>query len=284
MESLTYRCLNVFTVIYLSSAWRILVRWSGKWCTKQLRYIQWWNKGHRYTVNWIQKHFVRENTFTNSIKWTGIFRRYNVATRSTSLRTPCEFFSHFVTDVFLTEVAYQTNLYASQSKPQKQFQINIIDLKKFIGILLFMSVHNYPNVRSYWGRYAFTPLQSVMTLNRFEEIRSMLHFADNTQMQPKDHPDYDVLYKIRPIVKHFNNRFGTIPMIQPVPVDEMMCSTKMSKTNLKQYMPNKPHKWGFKFFVLCDVNGFCHTFEIYTGKLSQVISLRSVFFIVFYGK
>lgn len=171
-----------------------------------------------------------------------------------SLRTPCDFFTYFVTDVFLTDVTNQTKLYAQKSKPTKQFEVNIIDLKKFIGILIYMSVFEYPNVRSYWGRYSFDPIRSTMPLNQFEEIRQFLHFADSTDMPQKDDPNYDALYKFRPIVDHFNERFSSIPMAQHICVDEQMCATKMAKSNIKQYMPNKPHKWRFKLFVLCDLH------------------------------
>lgn len=34
-----------------------------------------------------------------------------------ALRTPCDFFSYFVTDAFLHEIVDQTNLYAEQIKP-----------------------------------------------------------------------------------------------------------------------------------------------------------------------
>ncbi|XP_026471618.1 piggyBac transposable element-derived protein 1-like [Ctenocephalides felis] len=35
--------------------------------------------------------------------------------------------------------------------------------------------------------------------------------------------------------------------------------------HLRQYMPNKPHKWGMKLFVLCDSSGFAYRFEVYNG-------------------
>lgn len=31
-------------------------------------------------------------------------------------------------------------------------------------------------------------------------------------------------------------------------------------------MSMKPHKWGYKFFMFCDVSGLAHKFEIYTGS------------------
>lgn len=36
-------------------------------------------------------------------------------------------------------------------------------------------------------------------------------------------------------------------------------------------MPNKPHKWGIKLFVLCDSNGFAYRFEVYNGAGDNII-------------
>ena len=33
---------------------------------------------------------------------------------------------------------------------------------------------------------------------------------------------------------------------------------------MKQYMPNKPKKWGFKFYVTCDSMGYAYKFEIFS--------------------
>ena len=39
---------------------------------------------------------------------------------------------------------------------------------------------------------------------------------------------------------------------------------------LKQYIPKKPFKWGYKFFVLCDTAGVVYDFIIYTGHITLV--------------
>jgi hypothetical protein len=44
-----------------------------------------------------------------------------------------------------------------------------------------------------------------------------------------------------------------------------MCATKV-RHFMKQYMPIKPHKWGFQLFVLAGVSGFAYRFEIYSGQ------------------
>lgn len=81
----------------------------------------------------------------------------------------------------------------------------------------------------------------------------------------REHVDHDQLHKIRPVVIHLNEKFASIPMEQRLSIDEQMCATKVAHF-MKQYLPNKPHKWGFKLFVLCSVGGYAHTFEIYTGE------------------
>jgi len=140
-----------------------------------------------------------------------------------------------------------------------------------------MSVFRYPNVRSYWGEYAFGTIQNTMSRNRFEKIRGNLHFNDNSKLPSKDSTDHDPLYKIRPLVNHFNEKFQSVPMRQRLSVDEQMCATKM-KTFLRQYLPDKPHKWGVKFFNLCDSSGFCYNFEIYCGAGDNVVQGRKLSF------
>lgn len=192
------------------------------------------------------------------------------------LRTPCEFFSYFVTDQFLIEITNQTNLYAKKRNAKTTFTVDMIELKKYIGILVFMSVYKYPNERSYWGRYGFDLIRSAMTVNRFEEISRYIHFADGSKVPKKGSSDYDALHKFRPVIDHFNKRFSSVPMLPRLCVDEQMCATKMKATNIRQYMPNKPHKWGFKLFVLCDSTGFSYAFEIYTGTLYSLMFVYSV--------
>ena len=55
-------------------------------------------------------------------------------------------------------------------------------------------------------------------------------------------------------------------MNQMLCVDEQMIPFK-GASSLKQYLPNKPHKYGYKVFVLCDSTGIIHDFDIYTGKI-----------------
>lgn len=57
-------------------------------------------------------------------------------------------------------------------------------------------------------------------------------------------------------------------------VDEQICATE-ARHHIKQYIPKKPHKYGFKLFVLAGVSGFACNFEFYTGAKKNTISLPS---------
>lgn len=93
-----------------------------------------------------------------------------------------------------------------------------------------------------------------MSLNKYEKIRQFLHF-NNALTAPSTYPRYDKLHKIRPLIDSLNTNFSKdIPWEYCLSVDEQICSTK-AWHHLKQYMHMKPHRWGFKFFVLCGVSG-----------------------------
>ena len=122
------------------------------------------------------------------------------------LNTPYDCFCYFVNEELLQEISTQSNLYAHQKCIQTKFKVDHIELRKFLGVLIFMSVYRYPNVRSYWGRHALEEIRETMTVLRFEEIRRYIHFCDNTAAPEKENPEYDNLYKIRLLVNHFNDR------------------------------------------------------------------------------
>lgn len=89
-------------------------------------------------------------------------------------------------------------------------------------------------------------------------------------MLPFEHEDYDKLFKIRPIIETVRKRFLSLPFSENLSVDEQMCASNF-RHSLRMYMPDKPHKWGFKFFVLCNSDGYCYDFEIYSGKETGLI-------------
>lgn len=84
----------------------------------------------------------------------------------------------------------------------------------------------------------------------------------------KDSPQYDRLNKIRPFIEHLRKKFAEVPFEESLSIDEQICATK-ARSLIKQYLPSKPHKWGYKIYVICGISGYAYDFEVYTGQENQ---------------
>ena len=42
---------------------------------------------------------------------------------------------------------------------------------------------------------------------RFKEILSILHFSDNAEVSPREHPEHERVFKVRWFINHLNERF-----------------------------------------------------------------------------
>lgn len=187
-----------------------------------------------------------------------------------AMKTPLQFFNYFFNDAIIDEIVDETNLAARNKNIETRFSLTTTQLRHYIGILIYMSVYRYPNLESYWGRNAFAPIQNAMSSKIFNQIKKNLCFQNEDGRIRKGQPGYDPLFRIRKLVDALNDRFNSVPKTPRLCVDEQMCSTK-AKHHLRQYMPNKPHKWGVKLFVLCDSHGYAYRFEIYNGAGDNVI-------------
>jgi hypothetical protein len=167
-------------------------------------------------------------------------------------------------------IVCESNRYARQSG--RDYNVTNNELRHFIGILVYMSIVQYPTTRHYWStRLDFEPISMTMSCNRFEEIKRNLHFVDNEcTLQPSD-PNYDKLQKIRPFLTMLRSVLKSITKEEYLSVDEQIIPTKTRKSSLKQYNPQKPHKWGYKVHVLSGVSGFSYDFDLYAGKQSDVV-------------
>lgn len=91
-------------------------------------------------------------------------------------------------------------------------------------------------------------------------------------MQPKkNEASFDKLYKLRPLLNHLSERFFALFRPgQNQSIDESMIRFK-GRSSIKQYMPKKPIKRGYKVWMRCDETGYACQFQIYTGKTDTTI-------------
>ena len=140
----------------------------------------------------------------------------------------------------------------------------------FIGMNIAMGVVSLPRLDQYWSTDPILShpwFRTVMSRDRFREILRYIHVIDNTQAPSRSDPNYDKLWKIRPLITALEKNCRELySPHQQLSVDESMIGTKC-RLSFIQYMPAKPVKWGVKVWVLCDsVNGYICTFDVYTGK------------------
>ncbi|XP_022175570.1 piggyBac transposable element-derived protein 3-like [Myzus persicae] len=167
-------------------------------------------------------------------------------------------------------------LYSTQVDPSKPFILSKTELQRFLGILIMMSIDHVPNSRSYWSdNLVNMPIKNCMSVNHFERIKRFLHFNNNNLDLPPNHEDRDRLFKIRPIVELLKAKFSSVPFDEFLALDEQLCPTK-ARSYMKQYLPLKPHKWGYKLFVLCGVKGYAYNFEIYTGNENNSVERQQM--------
>ena len=91
------------------------------------------------------------------------------------------------------------------------FHIEKDELKAFFfGMNIVMGYHVLPSIRDYWSTepdLAVPFIANIMPRKRFEEIRAMLHFNDNSKMTVPNDPNHDRAFKVRPVIEHFNKAF-----------------------------------------------------------------------------
>ena len=124
------------------------------------------------------------------------------------------------------------------------------ELRAFISVNFVMGYHKPPNLRSYWetGSPSFSVnfVANVMARERFKEILGNLHFSNNEDVVPRDHPAHDRAFKVRWLIDYLNERFlsSMEPEVEQS-VDEHMIRYK-GRGIMRQHIKNKPIKWGFR--------------------------------------
>jgi hypothetical protein len=105
-----------------------------------------------------------------------------------------------------------------------------------------------------------------MSRDRFEQLRRSLHFNNNANAQPPGSAGFDKLFKLRPIISNLTANFQKVYSLgSRVSVDEAMVAYK-GRTYLRQYLPKKVVKWGFKIWMLaCATTGYCFNFSVEAG-------------------
>ena len=186
-----------------------------------------------------------------------------------------DFVELYLTDQLMTLMVTETNRYADQFmqgenvNPNNYYlrqwrPVTVLEMRKFLGILLLMGIIHKPNILMYWSTDAYysTPIFShIMKRDRFNLILKFFHFNDNETDQNDDR-----LHKVRPLIEILRNRFRTVYSPgKELSVDESLVLYK-GRLKFKQYIRTKRARFGIKLYKLCTSAGITLDFLVYCGK------------------
>lgn len=195
------------------------------------------------------------------------------------------FFQLFIDNECIEQMVEQTNLYASQvidgrgeSLKENSLlngwkEVSVSEMKTFLGLLFAMGLVQKPEIKSYWSTNPIlaTPFfNDSMSRNRFESILMAFHLNDNSKNLPRQHPDHDKIFKIRPLFDTLQERFGqVVEPHQQLAVDESMMPWR-GRVEFRMFIPSKPIRYGLKMYMCCEsTTSYVTKMEIYTGKKGQ---------------
>ena len=110
-------------------------------------------------------------------------------------------------------------------------------------------------------------IADAVGVTRFEKLKRFFHCNDNQKMVPRENPNFDKQFKVRPVLNSVLNKYQKLPQEQKQFLDEQIIPTKC-RLGMRQYLPKKTNKWGIKVWARCGVSGMVYDFELYKGKSS----------------
>jgi hypothetical protein len=99
-------------------------------------------------------------------------------------------------------------------------------------------------------------------------MRSFIHFANNNERAPRNHPNYDPLHKVRHMLNTIMDGIRKVWSAgMNITIDESMIRYSGRAVSWVQYMPAKPIKHGIKVFAACCAySGVLLAYDVYCGK------------------
>jgi len=156
-------------------------------------------------------------------------------------------FNLFCSDDIIELIVIETNRNAEQflskirlskaSRFSKWVPTNYNEIKKFIGLLLWMGLVQMPSIESYWStksRYLNSIAGKTMPRNRFELILRFWHFSDNSKA-----PVDDRIYKVRGLIERLVKNYQSV--MEPgeyMAIDESMVPFR-GRLKFRQYIPTR---------------------------------------------
>lgn len=180
---------------------------------------------------------------------------------------PVQVFEKIFDEEVTSLIISNTILYANQNN-RHNFQLDTVDLKKFIGVLILSGYHKLPREDLYWSYDEDVGMEMVsksMSRQRYRDIKRNLHLVNNNE----GGTTRDKMFKIRPLADVIMSKFLQWGVLhEHISIDESMVKY-FGHHPAKQFIRGKPVRFGFKNWVAASSTGYCYTFDFYCGKSEE---------------
>jgi hypothetical protein len=164
----------------------------------------------------------------------------------------------FLTPDLMTSWAQLSNAAAGAEWPPT----DSYELLAFIGVHIFMGIDSLPTRRMYWQSDTRHPtVAAVFSRDRFESITRYLRVSPpEVGAAPRNPFSF-----VRAFIAALNHSFPRHwHPGRHIALDESMVSFR-GRSDIKQFVPGKPHPHGYKIWVLANEN-YMLQFQLYEGK------------------
>ena len=196
-----------------------------------------------------------------------------------------DFFQLYFTPGLVDEIVQHTNTYAYIEIAKENSKklcctesdggwcdTNPNEILRLIGILIYFGMVPLKGPSDYYWSTA-TLLHGLWARSfiprlRFRALMALLHVVD-----PLNEPDGNKLREVLGFINFLKGRFKALYQPrQHVAIDERMVKSR-HRSGIRQYIRDKPTKWGLKYWVLADSsNAYVVDFNIYAGKTEEGLS------------
>ncbi len=178
-------------------------------------------------------------------------------------KSATEIMEYFLDKDFFSLLSHESKRYSAWKGLQVK-EPSTEEWKHVLATLFLSGYHQLPSRRHYWSSrpdFQVKFITDAMSRNRFEQILSTIHFADNQRLDKDDR-----MSKLRPLMSHLEEKFKAALAAKTVNfnVDESMIPY-YGRHSLKQFIRGKPVRFGFKTWCLNAPNGYLVTFDVYQG-------------------
>lgn len=169
-------------------------------------------------------------------------------------------------DLFELFFSQEVKNYIIEATAENNYELGMERLETFVGILIFSIVNGRKHEREFWSTDEFFRSEcvaSAMSRNEYLDIKRHIKYS-----KQKDKNLNDRAWRVRAIIEIFKKNLQQFGFFSSsLSVDESMIRF-FGRCIMKQYMKNKPIKFGLKLWVLATISGFMLDFDIYCGKES----------------